>query len=302
MDLSKKIMKKIKYILYTLVLVVVFSCEDCECIGDPIVEVDCTFLGLNIGDECSRFDDGILDGIVNDVCECEATFTVISECPGFMQNADFEITTGDPNLEVDDDINLATGWKPLWQSGSLADLFDENTTNLGSFCFDQPVPPSGVFAGMWVENNSNSGGSSDFREGFFNEMTATVLQDTGTYTLSFDHAHLSANCGFGGGDVKVGVYGVNFSDSDPLPLNPTNIGIPTNLDLFGASNTVLLAEITIPVSSTNTWTTETVIINTNELVLPVMGFNHIMITHTDNPFDSFGRLFMGFDNFCIINE
>lgn len=299
-------MKKNLFIL-SLCLITYFSCEDCcedlEVITeDPIGGVDCPQLNLNIGDECSRLGDGSLDGIVNDNCECEALFTVIAECPGFMQNSDFEIVTGDPNAVIDDDINLATGWKPLWQSGSLADLFDENTTNLGLGCFVLPTPPSGVFAGMWVENNPNSGGNPNFREGFFNEMTATVLPQTGAYTLSFDHANLSGNCGFGGSDVKVGVYGVNYSDTDPLPANPTNIGIPSNIDLFGAQNTILLAEIVIPVNSTNDWTTEIITIDTDQLVLPEMGFNHIMITHTDSPFDSFGRLFMGFDDFCIVNE
>jgi hypothetical protein len=301
--MMKTIHKRIQFLGMLLAIIcAVVACSDDEACGYEVEElIDCPAIGLNIGDACSVNGDGNLNGTVNDVCECIQDFTIISECPGFMQNADFEIVTGDPNATIDNDIDLATGWGPLWQTGSLADLFDQSTTNFGAGCFTMPTPLSGVFAGMWVENNPNSMGSAGFREGFFNEMTATILPNTGTYNLSFDHANMSTGCGFTG-DIKVGVYGVNYSLPTPLPANPTGVGVPTNIDLFGAANTVLLAEITIPSSNDDTWVQEVIAINTNALSLPAGGFNHIMITHTDNPLPDFGRLFMGFDNFCIINE
>lgn len=276
------------------------SCSDDECGYEVTQSIDCPSLGLNIGDACSVNGDGVSNGTVNEFCECIPDFTLISECPGFFQNGDFEITTGDPNTVIDNDIDLATGWGPLWQSGSLADLFDDTTTNYGGGCFVGPTPQSGVFAGMWVENNSNADASATFREGFFNQLNAVISPNTGTYTLSFDYANMSQPCATSN-DIKVGVYGVNYDTSTPLPANPTGVGAPSNLDLFGSSNTVYLGEITITSGTTNVYTSVSFSLDTNTLPMPAAGFNHIMISNSHLPFEDFGRMFVGFDNFCLIN-
>jgi hypothetical protein len=288
------------YMLLTLFLMItLWSCSDeDDCVY--IENFDC--INLNIGDPCDSNDDGNLDGIINDFCECIPESEIISECPGFFQNGDFEnlAPNSDPNEILDNDIDLALGWKPLWQSGSLADLFDNSTTNFGLACFDAPVPSSGVFAGMWVENNPNSGGSPSFREGFFNELNAVVNSNSGIYTLSFDYASMSQDC-FTSNDIKVGIYGINFPSGSPLPINPFGAGIPSNLDLFGATNTVFIGEIIISSSSTNNWTSVSFNIDTSTLTCPVTGVNHIMITNSHLPFPDYGRMFVGFDNFCLVN-
>lgn len=293
-------MKAIKYILSLIIIgSIIFSCSDEEC--GYFLDVDCPVLGLNYGDFCSVNDDGVLDGTVNDNCECIPNGPVISECPGFIQNGDFEIITGDPNTSVDNDIDLATGWEPLWQgSTSLADLFDSYSSNYNSTCITGPTPSSGVYAGMWIENNTNVDASNTFREGFFNVLNATINQNSGNYTLTFDYANMSEECG-PSNDVKVGVYGIYYDSSNSLPVRPTTMGTPSNLDLFGASNTVFLGEIIISSTTPNTWQQASFTVDSASLSFPSTGVNHIMITNSHLPFDDFGRMFVGFDNFCLIN-
>ena len=299
-DLESRFFKTIKFLMTFIIALSVFSCSDEGCGYISVDDPDCPNLGLNIGDSCDSTGDGNLDGTINDTCECIPNFTTISECPGFIQNGDFEITTGDPNSTIDQDIDLATNWKALWQSGSLADLFNDTTTNYGAGCFVGPTPLSGVYAGMWVENNTNTTASATFREGMFNELTTSIFANTGIYNLTFDYANMSAGCG-NSNDIKVGVYGVYHPISDPLPSNPTGVGTPSNLDLFGAANTVYLGEVVISSTTTNTWNTASFTIDTSTLIVPTNGINHIMITNSHMPFADFGRMFIAFDQFCLIN-
>lgn len=273
--------------------------DECECLTET-VEFECEDLQLNFGDACDTNGDGFNDGTIDDNCECVVDLPVITSCPGFIQNGDFETITGDPNTRIDEDIDLATHWKALWQTGSLADLFDNTTTNFGAGCFAVPTPSSGVFAGMWIENSTNPNGGPGFREGMFNELTTTINQSSGTYTLSFDYANMSESCG-ASNDVKVGVYGVYHPIANPLPASPTGISTPTNLDLFGAANTVFLGEVVITSTTTNAWQTATFTIDTSLLTFPTNGINHIMVTNSHLPFDAYGKMYLGFDNFCLTN-
>lgn len=289
-------------ILFVSIALMFVSCSDDEfCAYTNEVEaMDCKDLQLNIGDACDSNGDGVLDGSVNDVCECLPKYPVITSCPGFIQNGDFEIITGDPNAAIDQDIDLATHWKPLWQSGSLADLFNDATTNYGAGCFVGPTPLSGVFAGMWIENDTNPAAGVVYREGMFNELSTAIHQNTGVYTLSFDYANMSEKCAKSNA-VKIGVYGVYHPVADPLPANPTGLATPSNLDLFGAANTVFLGEVVVTSSTTNNWTTTSFTIDTSLLTMPTNGINHIMVTNSHLPFEDYGKMFLGFDNFCLIN-
>lgn len=299
-DLESAFFTTLKLLITFIIALSVFACSDEDCSYIALDDTDCPNLGLNIGDPCDSNDDGDLDGTINDACECITDFTQISQCPGFIQNGDFEITTGDPNASPDQDIDLATNWKALWQSGSLADLFNDTTTNYNASCFVGPTPLSGVYAGMWVENNTNTTASSTYREGMFNELTTPIYANTGSYNLTFDYANMSLGCGTSN-DVKVGVYGVYHPISDPLPPNPTGVGTPSNLDLFGTTNTVYLGEVGISSTTTNTWNTASFTIDTSTLSMPISGINHIMITNSHLPFADFGRMFIAFDEFCLIN-
>lgn len=272
--------------------------DSCECLEETEL-FDCEDLQLNFGDACDSNNDGIDDGFVSDSCECVQNL-VLNTCPGFIQNGDFESVTGNPNAQVDQDINLANFWKALWSSASLADLFDDNTTNYGSSCFVGPTPQSGVFAGMWIENSTNPNRDSTYREGMFNELTASINQNTGIYNLTFDYSNMSGTCA-STNDVKVGVYGVYHPNSNPLPTSPTGLSMPSNIDLFGAANTVFLGEVTISASTTNIWENASFSIDTGVLTFPVNGINHIMITNSHQPFNHYGKMYLGFDNFCLTN-
>lgn len=279
------------------------SCSDdelCAYDGDEdTINFECEDLRLNVGDACDANGDGIANGFVNDFCECIVDVPVIASCPGYIQNGDFEIVTGDPNAVTDQDIDLATHWKALWQTGSLADLFDDATTSYGAPCFIGPTPASGVFAGMWIENNSNPTAGNTYREGMFNELTTIINQGSGLYNLSFDYANMSENCA-SSNDVKVGIYGVYHPTTDPLPANPSGLSTPSNLDLFGAANTVFLGEVVVTSTTTNSWTAASFTIDTSVLTFPANGINHIMITNSHLPFDEYVKMFLGFDNFCLL--
>ncbi|MAZ29055.1 MAG: hypothetical protein CL868_18495 [Cytophagaceae bacterium] len=245
----------------------------------------------------------ILTAVSCDDSDCEyieqrePPYLTTNECPGFVDNGDFEIVTGNPNASVDQDIDLATGWGALWQNGSLADLFDASTTNFGSSSFVAPAPASGVFAGMWVENSSNGGAT--YREGMFNKLTNAINASTGIYTLSFDYAKMSTASS---NDVKVGVYGVYFTGTS-LPANPTSINTPPNTDLFGTANAVLLGEVVISNTTTNTWASASFTFDSSSITMPASGnITHVMITNSHVTLPDFGRMFVGFDNFCLINE
>lgn len=295
-DLESLFFAGLKLAATTLVLLMALSCSsDEDCAYTSFEEKDCENLNLNIGDTCSINNDGNLDGVVNEFCECLEEVVIPRVCPGFIQNGDFEITTGDPNTQTDQDIDLATNWKALWQSGSLADLFNNTSTSFGSSSFVAPTPASGVFSAMWIENSPGS--NSTYREGMFNELSATINANTGIYTLSFDYANMSAS--IPSNAVKVGVYGVYFPSTATLPANPTGNSTPTNIDLFGAANTVFLGEVTIASTATNTWSVANFTINTNTLAMPASGIDHIMITNSHLALPDYGKMFVGFDNFCL---
>jgi len=268
--------------------------EFCECISEQAF--DCPNLMLNIGDPCDSSGDGVDDGTVSNICECiEDSVIVPTACQGLMQNGDFETITGDPNSTIDNDIDLATFWGPLWASGSLADLFDATTTSFGSSSFVAPTPANGVFAGMWIENSNNS--SPSFREGMFNQLNASISPNSGNYSLTFDYAVMSTNSS---NPVKIGIYGVNFGGT--LPPNPTGMQTPSNLNLYGTGNSVYLGEVVVPPGSTNSYTTVTIPFDTSTLTMPTAGFSHIMITNSHLPLPDFGKMFIAFDEYCLIRE
>lgn len=277
------------------------NCEYSEAIAGNLV-FDCETLQLNIGDKCDYNNDGVNNGTIDVDCDCIADYPIISDCPGFMQNGDFEIVVGDPNVLIEQDINLATNWVELWERGSLADLYDVNTTTFRERCFISPIPPSGAYAGMWVQNPNRLVDVVSFRQGMLNQLVRPINQDTGSYLFSFNYANMGIRCSATiTNDVKIGVYGVYRNPSDPLPANPTGISTPSNLDLFGASNTVFLGEVNVAFTATNDWESVLITIDTNALVIPANGINHIMITNSHLSVDSQGLMYLGFDDFCLIN-
>jgi len=178
-------------------------------------------------------------------------------CPGnHFTNGDFEIITGDPAPATSDDIDLATGWGPVWQgSGSLADLFCEGTGPIGT----PPTPLTGNYGGMWITNSNDI--SNVYREGMFNSLASPIANSSGSYSFSFDVANLTTTTT---NPVEIGIYGVFYDPgTTPLPLNPISIHNPTNPNLFGPANTVLLGTVPVTGSWSNTWSSQTVSFNSS---------------------------------------
>lgn len=294
----KKIINSFKIACMALVSIMILSCDGDEACDYPEgSNLDCPLLMGNIGDICDSNNNGNLDGIIDANCACVPIMPLPNACSGFIGNGGFEDIdpNEDPNTVIDNDINIATSWGPLWASGSLADLFDENTTNFGSSSFVAPTPPNGAFAGMWIENSNSS--SPSWREGMFNTLTSNILPNTGKYRMFFDYAVMGDSSG---NPVKVAVYGVNFNGI--LPPNPTAMQVPTNLNLYGAGNTVLIGEIIVPTGATNVYSRVNLPFDTATLTMPAAGFSHFMITSSHLPLPNFGRMYIAFDEYCLVQE
>lgn len=209
---------------------------------------------------------------------------VSSDCPGsYVSNGDLE--SGTPTGS-DQDIDNATDFRRIWASGSNADYY---TATAGPFT--PPTPPTGNYAGCWIANYN--GGGTTYREGFQSRLVASIFQNTGSYTLNFDMA-----CLFGWGASEVAVYGVFNPTNGNAPNPPTGAFTPSNIALFGASNTVLLGTISINSGScSNTKANQSITFNSNLAGFPAE-MTHFFLTHSDNNTLN-GALYMGFDNFCL---
>ncbi len=216
-----------------------------------------------------------------------------SFCPGNQfDNGNFETITGNPNTLPDQDINLAVGWSALWQTGSLADLFCEGTSPAG---MTSPAPLSGNFAGMWISNTDEQTVAT-WREGMFNLLLTPIPNGSGIYTFTFDVANLQPS---NTASVEIGIYGINYNPTNPLPATPAGSHTPNNLNLFGPANSVELGVIPVNGVWTNTWASQTLTFDSSMSGFPTAGITHIMITHSELQTPTIKRRYMGFDNFCL---
>ncbi len=219
---------------------------------------------------------------------CIPTYPNNDFCPAsWVVNGDIE--NGTPTLS-DQDIHLATGFDRIWNGSGLsyADYYPFNYAPAG---FPTPSPASGDYAASWISNHPD-GGSTTYREGFRTELVSPIPANTGNYELNFDMA-----CLHGFGIAEVAVYGIN-NPTGNYSLNPTGPFTPSNIDLFGASNTVLLGTISVTNSTcTSTKTNQSIIFNSAGAGFPTQ-MTHFFVTHSDNMGVS-GSHFMAFDDFCL---
>lgn len=210
---------------------------------------------------------------------------VSNDCPAsYVSNGDLE--SGTPTASHQD-IDNATDFGRIWATGSWADYY---IATAGPFT--PPTPPTGNYAGCWIANFA--GGGTTYREGFQSELVATILANTGSYTLNFDMACLG-----GWGNSEVAVYGINNPTNATSGLTPTGAFTPSNIDLFGAANTVLLGTININnANCSNTKSNQSITFNSNAAGFPAAGMTHFFVTHSDNSGIN-GARYMGFDNFCL---
>jgi hypothetical protein len=221
------------------------------------------------------------------------------DCVGnIMTNGYFNTTSQNPDIQGDEDIIAAIGWRRVWekalnQTVNGADLYSSAIAAVGA----PPTPASGNYASMWVTNRSIDG--TQYREAMFNRLHRFIKPESVTtpssYTLTFKTAKLNNPTS----QVEISIYGVNYDDLKPatLPAIPTAIFTPTNINLFGTTSTVLLGTIMIPVGANNTWVNQSIAFTPNSKEYPVGGFNYILITRSDNA--GTGIAYCAFDDFCL---
>ncbi len=203
-------------------------------------------------------------------------------CPGnLFTNGDLEIGTPTGS---DQDINNATGFSSIWASGSLADFY---AFNAGPF--PPPLPASGNYAGLWISNNPSA--STTYREGLYNELNTPISNASGVYSFTFDIA-----CLYGWGTAEVGVYGI-YNPTAAYSATPTSSHTPSNEDLFGAANTVLLGTVPVGGDCDRNKTTQTMTFDSSVPAFPLGGMTHILITPSSDSIS--GAIYVGLDDFCM---
>ena len=164
-------------------------------------------------------------------------------CPGnLFTNGDLEIGTPTGS---DQDINNALGFSSIWAAGSLADFYAYNAGP-----FPPPIPATGNYAGLWISNNPSA--STTYREGLYNGLNTPISNSSGIYSFTFDIA-----CLYGWGAAEVGVYGI-YNPTAAYSATPTSSHTPSNENLFGPANTVLLGTVPVGGGCGQTKTTQTI--------------------------------------------
>lgn len=207
-------------------------------------------------------------------------------CPnGFTSNGD--LSQGTAASGGDQHIDNAVDFSRIWSNGSFAEFYVENYAPSG---YTPPSPATGNYASCWIANYA--GGGTGYREGFKSQLVTPIAPNSGAYDISLDLAVLN-----GWGTPEVAIYGVYNPSGNPSP-NPTGAYTPSNLDLYGATNTVLLGTIAIDNSFSNSKQNYTLSFITSGIDFPANGMTHFFVTHSDNQSIS-GAKYMAFDNFCI---
>lgn len=210
--------------------------------------------------------------------------TAPNSCPNnVLPNAGLE--QGNPST-ADNDIDNAVGFSRIWATGNFAGFYPANYSPYGLQAF--PSPATGNYAGCWIVNGGSSS-STDYRQGFKVELATPILANSGTYDLKFDMACLKSS-----GTGEIGIYGI-YNPSNAFSVQPTGHSTPSNMNLFGTNNTVLLGTVSIGGFST-TKTTHTISFNTNSF--PTNGVTHFFITKSDNQ-NIRGMKYVTFDDFCL---
>jgi hypothetical protein len=191
-------------------------------------------------------------------------------CEGnLVQNGDFE--TGTPTTG-DEDISNAANWGGIWSNAgagaSSADFYSDLTGVPASLT--APLPLSqGQFAGFW----SRIQGGDVYREGVLNELSTTILPNTGVYELEFKIACLfSPNT-----PASLSVFLANGSINGGAAV--TSGTVPLNTALFADSWEVVVEPILS--GCDNNFTTYTYIIDSSDPAFPASGANALFFTRTD---------------------
>lgn len=251
---------------------------------------------ITSNDSCLPFTlDYLLYNDRSELCDRGTVSPQLPDCPVFtcvhtlVTNPELE--QGTPT-NASNTIHLAAGFSGIWASGQhTAEYLRENTAP-GQF--PPPTPATGDYAAFWVAHDSRLA----FREGFMGTLDYPIFAGTGLYTMNFDIA-----CLFGWGLSELAVYGVYNPSGNPTNNGPISSSVPSNVDFFGASNTVLIARMGLPNAGacTNNWSNVQFVIDANASNFPVNGLTHFFITRSDQT-GLGGAYYSGFDNFCVESQ
>lgn len=203
-----------------------------------------------------------------------------------VQNGNFE--QGTPTLS-DEDIANASFWGPIWQPTtgfSSADFYNTSQTLPSSLA--SPLPASqGNFGGMWSAYVSGQ----VFREGMMNELSNTILPNTGQYELSFKVACLGGYFT----NPELSIWGVNASGL-ASGTSPISFSMPTNDGFFGTANSFEITSYPFPVGCDEQFVTLTFVLNSADPSFPASGMSHLFFTRKDGvP----GGVYIALDDVCL---
>lgn len=209
-----------------------------------------------------------------------------SVCEGnLVQNGDFE--QGTPTSS-DEDITNATNWGGIWSNagtGFSSGDFYSNLTGVPS-ALQAPLPVSqGQFAGFW----SRIQGGDQYREGILNQLSTTIMPNTGVYELTFKIACLFTPAN---SPASLSVFVANGSINGGAAL--VSGTVPANTALFANSWEIAVHPITV--NCNNNFQTISFLMDSGDAAFPTSGVNALFFTRTDGVMPG---AFVAIDDVCL---
>ncbi|MEL7251988.1 MAG: gliding motility-associated C-terminal domain-containing protein [Bacteroidota bacterium] len=218
-----------------------------------------------------------------------AVFSSIAVDPNcsanLIQNGDFEQSTP---TAADNDILEANFWGPIWQPTNGFSTGDFFSTSISIPTLEIPTPlEQNNYGGMWCALASNQ----IFREGIMNELSSTILPNTGSYELTFKVACLSGYWG----TPSLSAWGVNAAGL-ATGASPTSFSMPRNDGFYGIDNSFEIAAYTFDADCDEAFVDVRFTLNTASPGFPAAGINHIFFTRRDN---LSGGVYIALDDVCL---
>ncbi|NBC09180.1 MAG: T9SS type A sorting domain-containing protein [Bacteroidetes bacterium] len=201
-----------------------------------------------------------------------------------VQNGNFE--QGMPTTS-DEDISNAANWGGIWSNAgsgfSSADYYSDQTPL--PTALQAPLPASqGKFAGFW----SRIQGGDVFREGILNELSSTIMPNTGVYELSFKTACLFTPASPASLSIFVADGGINGGAAVTSGTSPLNTA------LFADSWEFAVHPLTP--NCDNNFQTVTFTLDTGDPLFPASGVNALFFTRTDGVMPG---AYVAIDDVCL---
>lgn len=219
-----------------------------------------------------------------------AIVTYGQDCSTYTINGDLSQNVSFPTYSVD----RAIGFSSLNTDISARYFSNSSAATVN------PQPPSGYYINCWI-HNYDANETIINREGFKAELGQPIAKGTGQYELTFDMACLATST-YLPHPCQVGIYGIYNPTGALSTVSITGPYTPSNMDLYGATNTIFVSGIEITNNRCDgTKSSQTVIIDSDDNSFPPNGITHFFISDDGIPAAdglSTNRV-MGFDNFCV---